>query len=314
MTPPPAMSVPPQSVWLRKRYSWSPTAWCCGAGSRIIAASLIKDLARACNQGPPPRLDEVIALSGISQAEAEQVSLIAFLDHGSAIVQDVHQAHRVKRPYGAIVHAGTGSYPGILDFDDQIQSSDLEAFGRGYIHRLMLMLAGELTTQENGYFSFGGWFELASSGPGGVFSKMAHAIKLWAVDGEQVSDGPGLLSGYVGHDLVIFQLNRGAMSAPRPYLIADFLGRSRRTVWQGEVPNREHEFEVHVVHFNDLRRTAYVVLTGRECAIKCQVQPDALAWGVEPEFLKTLVREIRAGTSRGEHLSRLSMWKPDPRL
>lgn len=280
------------------------------AGSKVIATSLIRDIAHASIQGRVPSLDEVIAQSGISRREADQVSLIAFLDRGDAIIQHVHQTERTERSFGSVVYAGTGSYPGILDFDDPHQSSDIGDFRRGYIDRLMLILAGELITRENGLFSFGGWFELASLATDGNFEKTSYAIKLWIVDGEQMCDGPGLISGYVGHDQVIFQLNRSAKSASRPYLIPDLLRRSRRAIWQGEAPNREHEFEIHVVHFNDLKRTAHVVLAGRQRAITCQVRPDTLAWSVEPEFLKTLVSELRTGTSSGERLSRLSMWKP----
>ena len=129
------------------------------------------------------------------------------------------------------------------------------------------------------------------------------------MDGDQVGDGHGLLSGYVGHDLLIFQLDRRAATAPRPYLVPDLLRRSMRSVWQGEPPDREHDLELHLVHFNDLKRTAYVVLTGQRRAITCQVRPDSLAWGVDPEFLKILVKEVRDGTSPGKHLSRLSTWK-----
>jgi hypothetical protein len=279
------------------------------AGSRIVAASLIKDLALASNQISPPSLEWVIEHSGVSKAEADQVSLITFLDRGNSIVQYVHNTQSIERPFGRIVHAGTGSYPGILDFDDQDRSAEIDAFHRGYLHRMMLMLAGELITQENAYFSFGGWFEFAQSGPGGLFSKTAYAIKLWLVDGDQIGDGPGLLSGYVGHDLLIFQLNRSVGAAPRPYLIADVLNRSARRGWEGEAPDREHDFEVHVVHFNDLKRTAYVVLTGQHRAITCEVRPDSLIWEVDPEFLKILVTEVREGTGPGHRLSRLSTWK-----
>lgn len=279
------------------------------AGSRIIAYAVIKQLAADYAQGKDSTLDEVIQSLAISQSDAEQISIIAFLDHGDRIVQRVLNAERLERPSGSIVHAGTGSYPAILDIDDGALGCGIDDFRRTYLDRLMMMLSGELITQINADFSFGGWFELAELEVGGTFSKTPYAVKLWLVNGSKVSDGPAFVSGYVGHDLMIFYLDRMAPTARAPYFVPDFLRRSGHTSWRGQAPDQDHAFEVHVIHFNEFGRTAYVLLTGSQRAITMQVIRNSLDWSVNPEFLKALVTETRDGGLQGSRLSRLSTWK-----
>jgi hypothetical protein len=279
------------------------------AGSHTIASAVLKDLAAAYAQGQRPCLDHVVQSSGISQSEADQISVIAFLDHGDSIVQQVLNTERLERPSGSIVHAGTGSYPGIIDIDDGALAGDIADFHRTYLNRLMIMLSGELIIQDNADFSFGGWFELAQLGVGGTFSKIPYAVKLWLVDEDRVGDGPALVSGYVRNDLVVFYLDRNAPAARLPYFVPDFLRRSGRTSWHGEAPDHEHAFEFHVIHFNDLKRTALLLLGGPQRVITMEVRRDSLAWGVDPEFLKLFVRETRESGPAGFRLSRLSTWK-----
>jgi hypothetical protein len=112
------------------------------------------------------------------------------------------------------------------------------------------MLSGELITQDNADFSFGGWFGLAQLVVGGTFSKIPYAVKLWLVNEDQVGDGPALVSGYVRNDLLVFYLDRNASTARLPYFVPDFLRRSECTSWHGEAPDQEHAFEFHVIHFN----------------------------------------------------------------
>jgi hypothetical protein len=279
------------------------------AGSKIIASAVIRELAAALAQGQCPTLQEVIQHSEISQSEADQISIIAFIDHGDTIVQQLLNAERLERPFGSIVHAGTGSYPGVLDIDDDALEDDIVGYHRSYLNRLMMMLSGELITQGNADFSFGGWFELAQSKSDGTFAKTPYAIKLWLVSGHKVADGPALVSGYIGRDLVVFQLDRNTPTARSPYFIPDFLRRSGRTSWNGERPNEEHAFECHVIHFNDLKRTAFALLAGADRMITVEVRRDSLAWEVNPEFLKEFIKEALDGVSRGSRLSRLSTWK-----
>jgi hypothetical protein len=109
------------------------------------------------------------------------------------------------------------------------------------------------------------------------FLEDTYAVKLWLVDEDQVFDLPALVSGYMGHDLVVFHCNRNARSARPPYFVPDFLRRSGRTSWHGEAPDQEHAFEFHVIHFNDLKRTAFLLLPRQKRAITIEVRRDALA-------------------------------------
>jgi hypothetical protein len=278
------------------------------AGSRAVAYAIFKDLAGAYALGQRPSLEEVIQSSGVLRREADQVAIIAFLDHGDSIVQQVLHTERLERSFGSIVYAGTGSYPGILDIEEGALGGGLADLRKGYLNRLMMTLFGELITQDNADFSFGGWFELGQSGVGGTFSKIPYTVKLWLVDKDQVFNGPALVSGYVEHDLIVFYLNQNAPAARLPYLVPDFLRRSGRTSWHGESPDQEHALEFHVIHFNDLKRTAFLSLAGPQRAITMEVRRGALAWGVDPEFLKRLIRETRDGRPPGVRLSRLSTW------
>src|SRR5262249_17244102 len=95
------------------------------AGSYVIARAVLNDLATAYAQGQRPTLEDIIKSSGISQSEVDQISIIAFLDQGDAILQQVLNTERIERPFGSIVHAGSGSYPAILDVDDRALAADL---------------------------------------------------------------------------------------------------------------------------------------------------------------------------------------------
>ena len=59
------------------------------AGSYVIARAVLNDLATAYAQGQRPTLEDIIKSSGISQSEVDQISIIAFLDQGDAILQQV---------------------------------------------------------------------------------------------------------------------------------------------------------------------------------------------------------------------------------
>jgi hypothetical protein len=238
---------------------------------------VLKDLAAAYAQGQRPTLVEVIQSSGLSQSEVDQIAIIAFLDLG--------------------------------DVRDAELAGDAADFFHAYLHRVMMVLSGELITGDNATFSFGGWFELATSGVGGTFSKTPYAVKLWIVDGDKVEDGPTLVSGYVGTDLVVFYLDRGAPTARMPYFVPDFLRRSGRTSWRGEAPDKEHAFEFHIVRFVNQKRNAFIWLEGSQRAITMEVSRDSLHWGVDPEFMKVFMKELHEGGSVGTRLSRLSTWK-----
>src|SRR5262245_14021261 len=95
--------------WLKRRSYSSPMEWPFGQDP-IIASAVLKRLAAACAQGQHPALEDVIQSSGISQRQADQISIIAFLDNGHAIVQQVLNTERLERRFASIVHAGTGSY------------------------------------------------------------------------------------------------------------------------------------------------------------------------------------------------------------
>ena len=95
----------------------------------------------------------------------------------------------------------------------------------------------------------------------------------------------------------------GSSTARLPYFVPDFLRRSECTSWHGEAPDQEHAFEFHVIHFNDLKRTAFLTLVGLHRAMTMEVRRDSLAWGVDPEFLKVFVRETRESGPAGFRLS-----------
>jgi len=210
------------------------------AGSYVVARLVIDNLAKAYAGGRRPTVQQTIRALGLSQSEVNQISLIAFFDQDQHIVQAVLNVDCIERASASIDFAGTGSYPAILDLDDSALAGSLDDFYRAYLHRLTLMLLGDLFTRENADFCFGGWFELAQTEAGGVFSKIPYAVKLWSVRGELVRDGPALISGYTGHDLMIFCLERKAEKARHPYFISDLLRRSGRTVWRGEAPDKRH--------------------------------------------------------------------------
>jgi hypothetical protein len=122
---------------VQKTVLLEPNGMALWVGSHVIASVVLKDLAAAYAQGQRPNLKDVIHSSGIAQSEADQISIIAFLDHGDAILQQVLNTERLERRFASILYAGNGSYPGILDIDDGVLAGDVVDFHRGYLNRLI---------------------------------------------------------------------------------------------------------------------------------------------------------------------------------
>ncbi len=279
------------------------------AGSALIARVVLKELAENYQRGLGyETIEDLVTQIGLTQSDVESISLILFRDIGSRIVQDTLNTQRLTQNCADIVHAGTGSFPVIHDLQEEDLVDDCKHFFTAVLNRLATAMAGEILTQENGVFNFGGWFELTEC-VGGKFSKVPYATKLWHVNGDKVADGPGFFSGYNENDLLLFFLDKRKKSAPPPFVVRDFLGRKKRDASPWYVPDAAHAFEFHIVYFDDLKKCCFVLLGKDELSIRVNVSKSGLDWNVNPDFLKGLWHDIRAGRRIGQELRFSSKWK-----
>ncbi len=310
-------SVPPKNVKsqkyqfvgnIQKTVFFGVNSFALWAGSPLFASKIIKELARLSELRLWTTLDDVVEQSGLTLAEIDLISLIVFRDVGSKIVQEALNTRHLRKSSASIIYDGTGSFPGIEDVDDRLFDDDYSSFIRLFYDRITLMLMGDIVTQSNFFFSFGGWFELTSIEQS-LFSKTPYAVKVWVLNGDNVFDGPAYVSGYREHDLLIFYLDKMAKTAPLPIFIPDFLKRSGRQKWDGFSPDQPHELEFHLIYYADLKRTMCTVLNKSNLAITLRVDRYQCDWSINPEFLKLLHKALKRGELIGHRISTLSSWK-----
>jgi len=271
------------------------------AGSAFTAKIILKKLLNSSkSRVDVDGINVLAAQLGLNQADIDGVSLMLFRDTGNHIQQDTINTEHLKRFSTNIIYAGSGSFPVIMDiqealFDDEKLSRVL------LLNRLSAAILGEILTQENGSFNFGGWFELTEF-VGGSFSKIPYVVKLWYVEGDRVVEGPGLLSGYRAYDLLLFRLDARATSADPPFQVRDFLARGSINDPDWFIPDEHHKFELHVVQFGDLKKAYFVVLGEEELSISVSISRSGLSWSSDPAFVERLFDDVRAGRPIGQPL------------
>lgn len=235
----------------------TPTVLVSWAGSHIVAVALTKGVKRMALNGVPVDLASVVAVSGLSPTEIEQVGLIVH-----EVVDDKMKIQCLNAERGIIdgldaAWTGSGSFD--LLHDTVIGTDDCaprwEDMLRSLLLRTATTLAGEAMYGTSYDYLYGGWFEMVISRTAGL-QKIPYALKFWGRrGGEYGYDAPIFFNWYQGRTLYVCSLDqRSGLSDVRVLEVPDLLsGKKWRNV---RVKPRYHpEFTFHVVLDEETGRT-----------------------------------------------------------
>ena len=275
------------------------------AGTEVFARLAIKAVAEAFAKGTRKPLLNILTAADLEPKHLDEIELIVFRDERTDPKQYLLNVREKAHVAANIICGGTGAWHAIDDVEDVKLEGERETFERMFFDRAASAIISEVLFRENHSFSYGGWFEFTRC-EAGSFIKVPYAIKLWGVDSVSVLDGPLFISGYRGHDLVIFHYDRYGEHPGQVTYVSDFLGRSKRTFWDGNPPDRSHELEFHIVHFFDLSRTYYFVLGQSQLSIKAHLSNSGSSVSMNPTSFNLFLADIRAGKVRGFPVHRTS--------
>jgi hypothetical protein len=227
----------------------TPTVLVSWAGSYIVAVALTKEVQRVARDRLHVDLASVVAASGLSTAEIEQVALIVH-----EVVDDKIEIQCLNAKRGVIdgldaAWTGSGSFDFLHDTviatnDDAPRWQDML---RSLLMRTATTLAGEAMHGTTYDYMYGGWFEMVISRTAGL-RKIPYALKFWGRRGGEFGyDAPIFFNWYRGRTLYICSLNqRSGSSDVRVLEVPDLLsGKKWRNV--RVKPRYRPEFTFHVV-------------------------------------------------------------------
>ena len=276
------------------------------AGNQLFAKMAIKELVASYGRGHIIPLYQIFARSGLEEKYIRDLSLIVFRDDGIQLRQDTHNLDGIfTRGPVEVLYSGSGSFSSITDLEDITFRNGTFTLERMFLDRAAMAISGDILSQDNSNFLFGGWFEFTRcTNPN--FVKIPYAIKLWSVDGKHLFDGPAFVSGYNHEDLLIFYRDPRLTYTQPPTFVPDLLRRSGRRAWDGCTPENPHEVEFHFVHFQDLNKCYWFFLVGDQKSVRLENRQNNCKWSFRSDVIHRFIDRVRSETDVGYNVSKPS--------
>lgn len=290
----------------------TPTVLVSWAGSHIVAVALTKEVQRAARDGRSIDLVSLVAASGLSPTEIEQV---AFIVH--EVVDGEVKIQCLNAEQGRIdgmdaAWSGSGSFDFLHDTiiataEDAPRWQDML---RSLLTRTATTLAGEAMHGTPYEYMYGGWFEMVISRTAGL-RKIPYALKFWGRrSGQYGYDAPVFFNWYDGRTLYVCSLDqRSGSSDVRVLEVPDVLsGKKWRKV--RIKPRYRPEFTFHVVldeetggtevHISDRHSPGHMSMTvskdGRyKMSVRHEFIDSMMAGTTEPIFTVSKESDVATG-------------------